>query len=155
VHVVVLALSLVGISIGWLPGVGWLGFALAAAAVALGVRGISDRRTDPAGLGYDTAGNFIGGFGLPWILALQIKHAGSRLDALLIAWPLDRLLAISAAAVLVFWAAQLVGRFRLRALCVALALAAALVFTAAGASAWIAGDAAYLSGGAKGPSSGR
>jgi hypothetical protein len=142
VHVLVLALSLVGVSFGWLPGIGWLGFACAAAAVTLGVRGISDKRTGPAGLGYDTAGNIIGGFALPWILALQIKHTAPRLDALLVSWPLERLLVVAGAAVVVFWAAQIIGRFKMRALIVSLSLAAVLLFTAAGASAWIAADRA-------------
>jgi hypothetical protein len=145
VHVVVLALSLIGISIGWLPRIGWLGLAISAAAVALGAVGLSDKRTGPAGLGYDTAGNIVGGFALPWILALQIKHAGGALDGLLIAWPLERLLAIAAAGLVVFWAALIVGRFRLRAPLRALALAAALAFTAAGTSAWIAADRAGVS----------
>ncbi|MCK9460550.1 MAG: hypothetical protein M0R80_13005 [Proteobacteria bacterium] len=136
VHVLSLAFSLIGISLGWLPGIGWLGFAISAAAVVLGVRGISDRRTGPAGCGYDTAGNLIGGFSLPWIVAFQIKHAGEALDALLVPWSLERLIAIAAAAVLVFWVAQIAGRWRARAAFVAVALAAALVFTTAGASAW-------------------
>lgn len=147
-HVVALALSLVGISVGWLPGVGWLGFALAAGAVAISIYGISGRGTGPAGLGYDTAANFIGGFGLPWILALQIRYAGGALDALLIPWPFERLVAAAAIGGAVFWAAQIAGRFRLRALFVALAVAGALAFTAAGASAWIAGDALYGAGAA-------
>jgi hypothetical protein len=144
VHVIALALSLVGISLGWVPGLGWLGFALAAAEVGVSVRGISDKRTGPAGLGYDTAANVIGGFGLPWILALQIKHAGGGLERLLIDWPLDRLLAAIAVAIVVFWAAQIVGRFKARALCVSLSLAAVLAFTAAGASAWTVADRAQM-----------
>jgi hypothetical protein len=140
VHVLSLALSLIGISIGWLPGIGWLGFAISAAAVGLGVRGISDRRTGPAGCGYDTAGNLIGGFALPWIVAFQIKHAGGALDGLLLPWTIERLIAVTAAAALVFWAAQIAGRWRARAAFVAVALAAALAFTAAGASAWTSGD---------------
>jgi hypothetical protein len=140
VHVLSLALSLVGISLGWLPGVGWLGFAIAAAAVALGVRGISDRRVGAAGCGYDTAGNAIGGFALPWSLAFQIKHASGALDCLLIPWPLDRLIAIALISTLVFWVAQIAGRFKARALFVSLAIAAALAFTAVGASAWTFGD---------------
>jgi hypothetical protein len=140
VHVLSLAFSLLGISLGWLPGIGWLGFAIAAAAVALGVRGISDRRVGAAGCGYDTAGNVIGGFALPWSLAFQIKHAGGALDGLLIPWPIDRLIAIALIAVLVFWVAQIAGRFKMRALFVSLAIAAALAFTAAGASAWTLGD---------------
>ncbi len=143
-HVLVLALALIGISLGWLPGIGWLGLAISAAAVVLGVRGISDRRTDPAGLGYDTAGNIVGGFALPWIVALQIKHAGGGLDALLVPWPLDHLLIAVAAAVAVFWAAQIAGRHKARALLVAVSLAAALAFTAAGTSAWIAADRAQM-----------
>ena len=139
-HVLSLALSLVGISLGWLPGVGWLGFAISATAVALAIRGISDRRTGAAGIGYDTAGNFIGGFSLPWIVAFQIKHAGGALDALLIPWPVERLIAIALAAALAFWVAQIAGRWRARALFVSLAVAAALAFTAAGASAWTLGD---------------
>jgi hypothetical protein len=140
VHVLSLALSLVGISFGWLPGIGWLGLAVSATAVALAIRGISDRRTGPAGVGYDTAGNFIGGFSLPWIVAFQIKHAGGALDALLIPWPTDRLIAIALGAALVFWVAQIAGRWKARALFVSLAVAAALAFTAAGASAWTLGD---------------
>ena len=154
-HVVALALSLVGISIGWLPGAGWLGFVLAAGAVAISVYGISGRGTGPAGLGYDTAANFIGGFGLPWILALQIRYAGGALDALLIPWPLERLVVVAAAGGAVFWAAQIAGRFKLRALCVAVAIAGALAFTGAGTSAWIAGDAAYRSRAEDGASQGR
>ena len=139
-HVLSLALSLIGISIGWLPGVGWLGLAISAAAVALAVRGLSDRRTGPAGVGYDTAGNAIGGFSLPWIVAFQIKHAAGALDGLLIPWPLDRLIAIALIAAALFWAAQIAGRWKARALFVSLAIAAALTFTAAGASAWTLGD---------------
>jgi len=142
VHVLSLALSLIGISLGWLPGLGWLGFAIAAAAVALGVRGISDRRVGAAGCGYDTAGNMIGGFALPWSLAFQIKHAGGALDVLVIPWPLDRLIAIALGAALVFWIAQIAGRWKARALFVSLAVAAALAFTAAGASALTLGDRA-------------
>jgi len=126
------------------PSLGWLGFALAAAAVAISVRGISDKKTGPAGLGYDTAANIIGGFGLPWILALQIKHAGGSLDSLLIDWPLDRLLVAIAVAIAIFWTAQIVGRFKVRALCVTIALAAVLAFTAGGASAWTAADRAQV-----------
>jgi hypothetical protein len=140
VHVLSLALSLIGISFGWLPGIGWLGFAVSATAVALGVRGISDRRTGPAGCGYDTAGNCIGGFSLPWIVAFQIKHAGGALDALLIPWPLELLIGIALGAAIVFWVSQIFGRWRARALFVSIAVAAALAFTAAGASAWTFGD---------------
>lgn len=147
-HVLSLALSLVGISLGWLPGIGWLGFAISATAVALGVRGISDRRVGPAGIGYDTAGNFIGGFSLPWIVAFQIKHAGGALDVLLIPWPLDGLIAITLGAALVFWVAQIAGRWKARAPFVALAVAAALAFTAAGASAWTVGDRQTATAGA-------
>jgi hypothetical protein len=135
-----MALSLIGISLGWIPRVGWLGLAISAVAVAFAVRGISDRRTGPAGLGYDTAGNFIGCFALPWTVAFQIKHAGGGLDGLLLAWPVERLLVAAGAAVAVFWAAQIVARWKARPLFVAVAVAAALAFTAAGASAWTLAD---------------
>jgi hypothetical protein len=142
VHVVALALSLVGISIGWLPGIGWLGFALAAAALAIGAVGISGRKTRPADLGYDAAGNGIAGFALPWIAALQIKSAGGALDALLIPWPLARLVACAGAAFGAFWIAILLGRLKLRAPLVAIAIAAIAVLAATGASAWTAADRA-------------
>ena len=144
-HVLVLALALIGISLGWLPGIGWLGLAISAAAVVMGVIGISGKQTRPAGLGYDAAGNIVGGFALPWIVALQIKHAGGALDRLLLGWPLAHLLVVVAAAVAVFWAAQIAGRYKARALFVAVSLAAVLALTAAGTSAWIAADRAGVS----------
>ena len=44
-----------------------------------------------------------------------------------------------------FWAAQIAGRYKARALFVAVSLAAVLALTAAGTSAWIAADRAGVS----------
>ncbi len=45
-----MVLSVVGISIGWLPGVGWLGFGICAVAACMGIVGLSHRKISGSGL---------------------------------------------------------------------------------------------------------
>jgi len=136
-----LALSMVGLSLCWIPGAwGWIGLALCVGGVAIGVRGMTDRLTPGGGVGMDVAGNFIGGFSLSWGLAFQIKHAAGGLDRLLLPLPLSTVIAIAAGSALIFWVAQIIGRFRARALFVVIAAAAIASATAFGATAWTLAD---------------
>jgi hypothetical protein len=139
-----LVLAMVGITLIWIPGAwGWFGAALCAVAVLIGVRGTTDRRCPGGAVGMDIAGSFIAGFALPWGLAFQIKHADGGLDDLLIQLPLTTLLTVSGASALIFWVAQIVGRFKFRALFVVVAAAAVISFTVFGTSAWTFADRQY------------
>lgn len=136
-----LVLAMVGITLSWIPGAwGWFGTALCVAAIFIGVRGMTDRRCPGGAVGMDIAGNMIAGFALPWGLAFQIKHADGAMDGLLIQLPLQTLLIAAGASALVFWAAQIVGRFRLRILLAVVTVAAIAAFTAFGTSAWTLAD---------------
>ncbi len=135
-----MVLSVVGISIGWLPGVGWLGFAICSVAACLGIVGLSQRKNSGSGIGYCVAGGLVCSFGLPWILAFQIKHAGGGLDFLLVPLPLLTLMVVGGIFLLVYWIAQLVGRAKARVLFMAIALAAMIPFIASITSVWTYAD---------------
>lgn len=136
-----LVLSMVGITIAWIPGVwGWLGLVLCVPAIFIGVRGLTDPKCSGGAVGMDIAGNAVAGFALPWGIAFQIKHAGGGLDDLLIQLPLSTLLAVAGGSALIFWVAQIVGRFKFRVLFVVVAAAAVISFTVFGTSAWTFAD---------------
>ena len=135
-----MVLSVVGISIGWLPGVGWLGFAICLVAACLGIVGLSQRKNSGSGIGYCVAGGLVCSFGLPWILAFQIKHAGGGLDFLLVPLPILTLMVVGGISLLVYWIAQLVGLAKARVLFMAIALVAMIFITASVTSVWTYAD---------------
>ena len=136
-----LVLAIVGITLAWIPGTwGWVGLVVCVPAIFIGVRGMMDRECPGGAVGMDIAGNAIAGFALPWGLAFKIKHAEGAMDGLLIQLPLQTLLVAAGASALVFWVAQIVGRFRLRPLFVVLTVAAIAAFAAFGTSAWTFAD---------------
>ncbi len=135
-----MVLSVIGISIGWLPGVGWLGFAICSVAACLGIVGLSQRKNSGSGIGYCVAGGLVCSFSLPWILAFQIKHAGGGLDFLLLPFPLLTLMVVGGVSLLVYWIAQLAGRARVRALFIVIALLAMISSIASIASVWTYAD---------------
>ena len=137
-------LSVVGIAIGWLPGVGWLGFAICSVAACMGVVGLSHRKISGSGIGYCVAGGLVSSFGLPWILAFQIKHASGGLDFLLLPLPLIILMVVGGISLLIYWIAQLLGRLKARALFVVIALAVMVPFVASTASAWTYADRQFM-----------
>ena len=136
-----LVLGMVGITIAWIPGAwGWLGLVLCVPALFIGIRGLTDRECPGGAVGMDIAGNAMAGFALPWGIAFQIKHAAGGLDSLLIQLPLSTLLVVAGASALIFWVAQIVGRFKFRALFAVVAAAAVISFAAFGTSAWTFAD---------------
>ncbi len=139
-----MVLSVIGISIGWLPGVGWLGFAICLVAACMGIVGLSHRKTSGSGIGYCVAGGLVCCLGLPWILAFQIKHAAGDLDFLLLPFPIQMLMVVGGISLLIYWVAQLVGRARVRALFVVIALAAMISSIASIASVWTYADRQFM-----------
>jgi hypothetical protein len=135
-----MVLSVVGISIGWLPGVGWMGFAICLVAACLGIVGLSQRKKSGSEIGYCVAGGLVCSLGLPWILAFQIKHAGGGLDFLLVPLPILTLMVVGGISLLVYWIAQLVGLAKARVLFMAIALVAMISMTASVTSVWTYAD---------------
>ncbi len=139
-----MVLSVVGLSIGWLPGVGWLGFAICLLAACLGIVGLSQRKNSGSGIGYCVAGGLVCSFGLPWILAFQIKHAGGGLDFLLVPLPLLTLMVAGGISLLVYWIAQLVARARAHFLFMVIALVVMIPLIASIASVWTYADRQFM-----------
>lgn len=140
VAILSMVLSVVGVSIGWLPGVGWMGFAVCLVAACLGIVGLSQRKINGSEIGYCVAGGLLCSFGLPWILAFQIKHAGGGLDFLLVPLPVLTLMVVGGISLLVYWIAQLVGLAKARVLFMAIALVAMIFITASVTSVWTYAD---------------
>ncbi len=139
-----LVFAIAGVCICWIPGFwGWAGLVMCLGAIVIGVRGMTDRKCPGGAVGMDIAGNIIGGFALPWGIAFQIKHAAGELDNLLIQMPLETLLYAAGGAVVLFWVAQIVGRFKARVLFVVITVLALAAYTVAGVSVWTYADREY------------
>ena len=101
---------------------------------------MSQRKNSGSGIGYCVAGGLVCSFGLPWILAFQIKHAAGGLDFLLLPFPLLTLMVVGGISLLVCWIAQLAGRARARALFMAIALLAMISLIVSISSVWTYAD---------------
>jgi hypothetical protein len=135
-----LILSLTGLMVCWLPTWGWIGVAVALMGCAWSFRGFADPKTTPGDLGYNIAGYTLGGWGLTWGLALQIKHAGGAIDFLLLPFEWKPLLFAALGAFGVFWISVFVSRRLARKPLLAIAAIALLVIAGAGSSTFVLAD---------------
>jgi hypothetical protein len=135
-----LVLSLSGLMVCWLPTWGWIGIAVALVGCIWSFRGFADPRTTPGDLGYNIAGYVLGGWGLTWGLALQIKHAVGSIDFLLLPFDWKPLLYTALAAFGVFWISVFVSRRLARTPMLVIAGIALAVIVAAGSSTFVLAD---------------
>ena len=139
-NVLSLALGLSGVALCWLPHWGWIGVTLGLVSCFLAFRGFALAATPPGDIGYDSAGLVLGGWSVLWGVAMQIKHVGGGLDALLLPLTLDQLEIAFWASMAVFWVAIFAARMVVRKVMIALAAAAFLAVIALGISGLIAYD---------------
>jgi hypothetical protein len=142
-----LVLGLSGVLACWPPGWGWIGIALALAGCAFSFRGFADVRTTRGDLGYNIAGFILGSWGVVWGAAMQIKHAGGAIDALLLPLPVETLSIAMLVSIAVFWASAFASRRIARAGLLALAAIALLAVFATASSALVLADRIYVSAG--------
>ena len=77
-----IVLGIIGICIGWLPGVGWSGVPLGLSGAALGVLAITHWHAKAGYTGWGVSGIVLGVTSTSLSLAYQIKHAAGALDPL-------------------------------------------------------------------------
>jgi len=103
-------MSVLGVSLAWLPGLGWLGVGMCFCAVFIAILGMTDTKTQPNAIGMDVAANIVGSVGISWGIAFQVKHAGGKLDAILASFDGPTALTVTIVAFVLFFAAQILGR---------------------------------------------
>jgi hypothetical protein len=81
--VAALVISLLGYSICWIPGVGWLGCLMGVISCALGITALVHWFQRPHYTAYGISAVLIGSFATGLALAFQVKHAAGALDFLL------------------------------------------------------------------------
>ncbi len=81
-------LGIAGICIGWLPNIGWIGFAMGWVSCVLAVLSVTHWYMRQGYLASGIAGIVLGETAIIVSFSYQIKHAGGRLDVLFHSLPL-------------------------------------------------------------------